>query len=141
MSSGRVYIGEGFDSEGFLLGRFSAHWQSGTDPVQFEEGPQGVSVEEAIARGRRMADVVLVRLGGEGLERSAGVTRPEGDEVGDWPPPGFVARRRRLPDLWYLDRTEQDAPVSWLASIYFLNRPLRSFVAASESSGRWSMPS
>lgn len=40
MSVGRVYIGEDFDDEfGFLSGRFSAHWESNTEPVRVEEGP------------------------------------------------------------------------------------------------------
>lgn len=118
--AGRVYIGEDFDDEfGFLSGRFSAHWESDTEPVRFEEGPKGASVEEAIAWGRRRADVVLIQLGDEGLYRSAGVQQPEGDEVGVWPVPGFVARRRRSPELWYLDRTESDEPILWLARMYF----------------------
>lgn len=33
--------------------------------------------------------------------------------------PGFTARRRRSPELCYLDRTVSDEPISWLARVYF----------------------
>ena len=79
MSAGRVYIGEDVDDEfGFLSGRFSAFWESDTEPVRFEEGPKGASMEEAIAWGRRRADVVLIQLGDDGLYRCRGCAATRG---------------------------------------------------------------
>jgi hypothetical protein len=64
-------------SPGDLLcwtGRFAAHWESddgekeSDDVEKFRDGPEDVTVEEAIAWGRSHADVVQVRVGDGDLD-------------------------------------------------------------------------
>jgi hypothetical protein len=71
-------------SPGDLLcwtGRFAAHWEP-DGAQEFREGPEDVTVEEAIAWGRAQADVVQVRVGDGDLGGdkdgyfSAGVRHP-----------------------------------------------------------------
>src|SRR5262245_36680026 len=72
-----------------FTGRFDAHWES-DDDQEFKHGPEGVSVEEAIAWGRSQADVVWVRVGNGDLggdeagQFSAGTRHPDPD-IPVWP--------------------------------------------------------
>jgi hypothetical protein len=99
--SGTVYISEDMDSS-FWTGRFTAYWEH-------EDGPRSVSLAEALAWGRARADVVLVRPGDEGYH-SAGARRVE--EFPVWPPERPLTRRR-VAQLAYMDRTEDDEPIVW----------------------------
>ena len=112
MKAGKVFIAEEFDhwphvdvaelvrrgvdlrklAPGDVMcytGRFSAHWQS-EDDQKFRQGPEDVSVQEAIEWGRSQADVVWVRVGDgdvggdEDGYFSAGIRHPE-QEVPVWP--------------------------------------------------------
>jgi hypothetical protein len=75
---GTVYVAETPDDEdiGRVTGRFDAHWESEDDGSAWTQGPRGATLQEAVAWGRRQADVVLVTIGGE-YEFSAGATNPE----------------------------------------------------------------
>jgi hypothetical protein len=70
-------------------GRFAAHWES-DDDHDLKEGPDGVTIEEAIAWGRSHADVVQVRVGDGDLGGdengyfSAGGHHPDAD-MPSWP--------------------------------------------------------
>jgi hypothetical protein len=107
---GTVFIGEDLDAEqfGLLTGTFSAHWESAKGPDHFD-GPEGVSADEAIAWGRRHADVVLIRLGDSDVNHSAGARRL--DDCPVWPD-GKNVERRRLPGMEHLD-FESPHPVPW----------------------------
>jgi hypothetical protein len=65
-------------------GRFRAHWES-DEGRDFRNGPDDVSVEEAIAWGRSQADIVMVRVGNGDLGGdedgyfSAGKRHPDSD--------------------------------------------------------------
>jgi hypothetical protein len=95
--TGTVYVAEDFDDEDLtrLTATFSAHWES-DEGDGFEPGPEGVSAEEAIAWGRRHADVVLILLGGEDEHFSAGVRQPEGEPFPAWPAGGIEVRPRPI---------------------------------------------
>jgi hypothetical protein len=85
------------------LALFSAHVEIGPRRDGYEEGPQRVSAEEAIAWARARAAMVIVRC----CETRANTFDSAGDEpavVGrhgpfqDWPNGGLNLRPRRLPD-------------------------------------------
>jgi hypothetical protein len=84
-------------------GRFHALWQS-DDDQRFREGPDDVSIEEAIAWGRSQADVVWVRVGDGDLGGddegyfSAGIRHPE-PEIPRWPE-GLEVTARPYPGPW-----------------------------------------
>jgi hypothetical protein len=102
--AGEVFVAEDFEpTDAFRpSGKFSAHWQDGQGG--HVTGPEGVSVNEAIEWGRRMAPVVLVRLGDEDEFYSAGDDQPD-PPVRDWPTTGMVVRSR--PDESARDGSEQ----------------------------------
>lgn len=114
---GTVFIAEDIapDDIYLLTGRFSAHWEASEGP-EHRDGPEGVTVEEAIAWGRTQADVVLLRLGDDDFHYSAGTRQPppvEGDDehFPVWPDGKRVARRR-LPGMEHLDIVA-DEPIAW----------------------------
>jgi hypothetical protein len=108
--SGIVYVGEEMDAA-FWTGRFSVHWESG---AEHEMGPRAVSLEEALAWARARADVVLVRPGDDGYY-SAGPKRA--DEFPVWTSREQPPTRRRVAQLAYMDRTEDDEPIDWECEI------------------------
>jgi len=65
----------------------SCHWEGERDgqPVFLEQGPDGASLDEAIAWGRERAPRVLVRVGGS-RHFSAGAQDPPDGELPRWPP-------------------------------------------------------
>jgi hypothetical protein len=81
-----------------FTGRFSAHWES-DEGKEFREGPDDLSVEEAIQWGRSQADVVLVRVGNGDLGGdeagyfSAGNRHPH-PEMPVWPEGGIEVTPR-----------------------------------------------
>jgi protein-S-isoprenylcysteine O-methyltransferase Ste14 len=87
-----------------FTGRFFAHWQS-DDHQQYRNGPEAVSVDEAIAWGRSQADVVLVRVGNGDLGGdehgyfSAGTRHPEPD-IPPWPGNGINVTARPYRGPW-----------------------------------------
>lgn len=110
---GSVFVGEDFDDDFDIWpGTFSAHWES-VDGDAFEDGPQGVSVDEAIGWGRGRADVVLVRPGDEDVHYSAGAVNPSDAEEAylDWPEGRAVERRRRA-GMEHLDVAAAE-PLTW----------------------------
>jgi hypothetical protein len=86
-----------------FTGRFDAHWES-DDHQQFKDGPESVSVEDAIAWGRSRADVVWVRVGNGDLGGdedgyfSAGTHHPE-PEIPIWPE-GMTVTARPYTGPW-----------------------------------------
>jgi hypothetical protein len=114
-----VFIAEDLDDGpeiGYLSGLFSAHWESDSEPFEFEEGPEGVGAEEAITWGRSRADVVLIRVG-EGGYVSAGSQQPADEILPEWPVAGMQVARRRSPSHWYLDRAPSDPAIDWQVRI------------------------
>lgn len=99
------------DEPGRLTGRFVAHWESETGR-EVIDGPAGVSIDEAIAWGRRHAKLVSVLLGDEDVPYSAGKQDLPGEAVRAWPKEGMVIRAR--PFGTPLDGSEQEA--SWRLS-------------------------
>jgi hypothetical protein len=90
-----AFVGELFDPDdsGRLTARFAVHWEDNSGE-RMEQGPQGVGVEDAIEWGRRHAEVVQVRLGGEDVPFSAGEKQPPGETLPVWPPKGTTVRPR-----------------------------------------------
>jgi hypothetical protein len=78
----------------------------------FEDGPSGVTVDEAIAWGRERAGRVLVRVGSDD-HYSAGSDLIKGTTVKPWPAGGIPLDRRMLPDQEHLLRSESDPPILW----------------------------
>ena len=78
-------------------GLFSAHWEA-DDGQKFREGPDDVSIEEAIAWGHSQAGVLMVRVGDGDLGGdadgyfSAGTRHPH-PEIPVWPDDLTVAAR------------------------------------------------
>jgi hypothetical protein len=107
--SGVAFVSEEFDPDDAwrLTGRFSAHWED-PDRDGYVAGPRAVSLEEAIAWARRSAPVVLVRLGDDDEDYSAGDERPD-EAIRPWPTRGMVVRPR--PFGAALDGSEQ--VVTW----------------------------
>jgi hypothetical protein len=91
---GIVFVGEEFDpADAFrLTGRFTAHWEE-VDGDGHIAGPRGVGLEEALSWGRQMARVVLVCLGDDDEEFSAGEDAPD-EDVRLWPAGGLTVRSR-----------------------------------------------
>jgi catechol 2,3-dioxygenase-like lactoylglutathione lyase family enzyme len=99
------------------LGVFSAHVKSDELKQGFEQGPQRVPVDEAIAWARARASKVIVRCceTWENTFYSAGDERVL-DEHGPmpvYPEDGLDLRRRRLPGWEHLDLTEDADPSEW----------------------------
>jgi len=108
---GTVFITEDADDDPIMWsGRFSAHWES-QNPPRHVQGPQGVSVNEAIAWGRGRADVVLVRVSESNVPYSAGACLPAGTQPPAWSQSATVGRRRRQ-GMEHLD-VEADSPLRW----------------------------
>jgi hypothetical protein len=78
----------------------------------FEDGPSEVTVDEAIAWGRKRAGRVLVRVGSDD-HYSAGSDLIKGTAVKPWPAGGISLDRRMLPDQEHLLRSESDPPILW----------------------------
>jgi hypothetical protein len=106
---GTVFIAEELATgEPYLFtGRFSAHWQSGRD-TSHRDGPELVSIEEALAWGREQADRVLIRLV-DSEYYSAGRERVR--DLEPWPE-GSMIEPRREPGFEHLDLVA-DEPVPW----------------------------
>ena len=94
-ATGTAYVAEMFDpvDSGRLTARFTVHWADNAGR-SWAQGPEGVSVREAIEWGRRHADVVYVRLGEEEVPFSAGVSQPPGGDFPGWPAEGIEVRPR-----------------------------------------------
>lgn len=112
---GTVFIAEDFDDEDRWMwpARFSVHWEQ-QDGSGFVDGPEGVSLEEALAWGRQRSDVVLLRLGDSDTYYSAGARRlgaPGDEDIAPWPQDATV-RRRRHPGMEHLD-ISADEPIPW----------------------------
>jgi hypothetical protein len=114
---GYVFIGEDQDAADGLVwsGLFSARWQS-LDGASFEQGPQGVSADEAIQWGRGQADVVVIRLGDSDVHYSAGARPPRPEEFGEASVPewraGTEVPRRRQRGYEHLDLITDDE-IDW----------------------------
>jgi len=86
----------------WFTARFAAHWES-DDGQEFRDGPEGVTAAEAIAWGRKQADVVQIRVGDGDLGGadfgyfSAGLRQPDDDELPVWPE-GMTVPRRLAPE-------------------------------------------
>jgi hypothetical protein len=96
---GLVYIAEDvdFDDKGcglVLTARFSAHWESLPDGEQWEQGPEGVPVEDAIEWGRAQADRVIIRVGVGNEQYSAGRSHSRDRNLPQWPASGVSLLRR-----------------------------------------------
>jgi hypothetical protein len=89
------FVAEDFDPEdgSRLMGTFSVHWES-REHAEHEQGPQGVSAEEAIAWARRHATQVSVLLYDDASIYSAGEV-PYTD-LPPWPEAGMVLRPRPI---------------------------------------------
>ncbi len=105
---GRIaLVGEHFDSDDAfrLTGVFGVHWEA-LDGDGHAEGPEGVSLEEAIAWGRQQARYVSVRLGDSDTFYSAGegdlndldadTEDPDEEPALPWPADGMVVRPRPM---------------------------------------------
>lgn len=77
------------------------------------KGPRGVSVEEAIRWGKARSNRVLVRLGGDELQYSAGASVVRGPGTSEWPESGLSIRAR--PEGSAIDGSEQ--LVEWRARL------------------------
>jgi hypothetical protein len=77
-----------------FTGTFSVHWEAGGR--EWEQGPEEVPVEEAIAWARRHAEVVQVRVGADEIPFSAGDRQPAGEVLPEWPAEGMVVRPRPI---------------------------------------------
>jgi hypothetical protein len=89
------FVAEDFDPDdgSRLMGRFSVHWES-RDHRGHEQGPQGVSAEEAIAWARRHATQVSVLLYDDDSIYSAGEVPYA--ELPPWPEEGIVLKPRPI---------------------------------------------
>jgi hypothetical protein len=101
------------DDSSFWSGLFSAHWQRPDN--EFENGPESVSADEAIAWGRARADVILIRTG-DSDHYSAGRRQPERQTLPKWPSETRLERRRPQA-LAYMDRTDGDEPIIWAITV------------------------
>jgi hypothetical protein len=89
-----AFVGEDPDTEepGRFTGRFSVHWEDEATG-EWDQGPEGVSAEDAIAWGRSRARTVLVSLDGGSAVYSAGERQPQGESYPAWPE-GLVVHPR-----------------------------------------------
>src|SRR5688572_10217584 len=97
MRRGKVFIAEGFEP-------WPHHDALVHDHQTFREGPEDVSVEEAIAWGQSQADVVWVRvgygdLGGDEGYFSAGIRHPD-PATPIWPEHGIEVTERPYDGPW-----------------------------------------
>jgi hypothetical protein len=111
VSPGLVLVTEQFDDDDddVCSGLWSAHWQSGD---QWRHGPEGVSAQEAIAWGRRQADVVIVEAADSDVRYSASAGTGAASELPAWPE-GRELPRRRATGMEHLDRSDAAEPISW----------------------------
>jgi hypothetical protein len=112
MSRGTVFVSEASDDDDtdMCTGLWSAHWQLRD---QWREGPDGVSLQEAIVWGRQQADVVLVSPADSDVQYSAGVRPPQREGIFPPWPEGQELPRRRAAGMEYLDRAPDAAPILW----------------------------
>src|SRR4051794_4818275 len=116
---GTVFIAEDCD-ETYLTGVFRASWQTQRSEL---ESVEGLSVEQALAWGRARSDRVQIRLG-IGDYYWAG-ERAGPDDVAPWPEAEFShLERRRHPEFMYLDRTLEDPPIMWTATLWLRSGPV-----------------
>jgi hypothetical protein len=103
---GRIaFVGEQFELEDSsrLSGRFDVHWEA-LDGEDHGDGPEGVSVDEAIAWGRQHARFVSVRVGDSDAQYSAGeldlsdLADRDDERYPSWPADGMIS----VPALWGL---------------------------------------
>lgn len=115
--AGVVFIVEDYDDDDgtFLSGRFSATWEDQATGEHLQ-GPQSVPADEAIAWGRSLADVLIVRVDETDMY-SAGIHQPHDCVLSAWPPAGGLPSRRRAPSAAYLDRTGAEPPIPWDSNI------------------------
>jgi hypothetical protein len=114
-NAGTVFVAEMFDIDdaGRMSGLFSAHWEIDDDRRSID-GPEDVTLDEALAWGRARSDAVLVQVGG-GMDGfySAGVrdlTYDGSDEddpepILPWPAQGLDIAARPIETA--LDGSEQ----------------------------------
>jgi hypothetical protein len=90
--SGTVLITE-LEDEGLgrFSGRFVAHWEPADSGVAID-GPEGVSIEDAIEWGRQQADKISVLIGDDDIPYSAGAHVLEGHKM--WPSGGISVSTR-----------------------------------------------
>lgn len=122
---GIVYVAELIDANdpGRLTARFAAHWELLSGEA-WRVGPEGVTVEEALAWARRNADIVLIRLGGDDRFYSAGNERQS--DLEQWPEEGMVIPPR--PTGTRPDETQRTR--GWSVEATVRNLALTSDVAA-----------
>jgi hypothetical protein len=114
---GIVWVIEEFDREDvwMLSARFSASWRS-TGGEEFVDGPESMTVLEAIEWGRSKADVVLVRLEDSDVHWSAGRRQPDETQGFTDPLPVWSnetrVERRRCPGYEHLDLVTEH-PIDW----------------------------
>jgi hypothetical protein len=97
-----AYVGEEFDHVGRLSALFSVHWES-LDSNDDGDGPESVSVEEAIAWGREHAAYVFVTLG-------------DSDH-------GYTAGERDLNELEGTDEVDNEPLLPWPTGMSLRPRP------------------
>jgi hypothetical protein len=134
-----AYLSEdaGEDERGpIATGLFSGHLEAGAEEPDSSDWTdddwsiESVSVEAAIAWARERATRVILRLASawDGPSYSAGETPIRG--LPPWEG-SAVALVRRRPDHWqFVDRTEQDDPISWdavLCATQYEGDPVYSF--------------
>lgn len=78
---------------GRLTASFTVHWEANAGR-RWKQGPEGVSIDEAIAWGRTHAPVVSVLVGGADTPFSAGDEEPPGAQLPRWPTGGLVIKPR-----------------------------------------------
>ncbi len=95
--NGLAFVTETFDQDQKPTGTFDAHWES-EDGDQWQQGPEGVPVADAIRWARELTGIVLVTVG-EGDVYSAGAqSAPDVARV--WPEEGLPLRPRTLSRHW-----------------------------------------
>jgi hypothetical protein len=96
----------------YALAVFNAHIEYDVGGTwAFEDGPERVAIEEALAWARERADKLVVQwFGPDGTTHASAGTIPVGDGP-PWEPRVLVPRR--IPGWEHLDRTENDDPISW----------------------------
>jgi hypothetical protein len=140
-----AFVGEQFELEDAfrLSGRFDVHWEA-LDGQGHGAGPEGVSVDEAIAWGRQHARYVNVLVGASETQYSAGeldladLENSDGQPYPSWPAGGMLIRPRPMGAP--LDGSVQE--VDWLIEASVVNVPeqgedeLARLRAALETDGR-----
>ena len=88
----------------------------------YENGPQGVRVEEALEWARSRLERVVVRYfarEGRPFDYSAGTRQPwtSAEPLPVWPPDDLDLRSRRMPGQEYLDRPDDAPLIEWTVGV------------------------